>query len=84
MAQKDTHVTARIESWLDGEVIQPWITGSMWQDHYSARCWPLGRRSSFVAVGVAKPDPAPLKEPCTRRSRAPKRAEPVVAARCQS
>ena len=23
MAQKDTHVTARIESWLDGEVIQP-------------------------------------------------------------
>jgi hypothetical protein len=23
MAQKDTHVTARIESWLEGEVIQP-------------------------------------------------------------
>ena len=23
MAQKDTHVTARVESWLEGEVIQP-------------------------------------------------------------
>src|SRR6185436_5577345 len=46
-------------------------TGSMWQDHCSARCWPLGRRSCSGGPEVAEPDPVLPRGTFKRRSRSP-------------